>query len=324
MQHRKKCLLGICGLLAVAAMTVIASLLPAASALAAEEAETAYNANTIDITVTVSGPGSAIVIPDSKSLDIVDGVLTNNILSGTTTYRNVVPDSIKHTLVCVNPQSGAEVLNTDIPQVINESAQTVTFTYDMQSTDQVGTAADCTLSATALTESGAIVPSDVLSFSYRAMYIMIKGETAQNGDPIASVKFNSNVKSILFQVYGKDGKPVFVNKDGQEEPILVNADKLNYETLLYELTLPMAKYGAKAGDYTLTAIAYDEENGQGNTVSMNTITIKYRPDLPNNPNTGSVFGDKNISKMDFLLTGLIIFGAVAGFSTYLVLRKNRR
>lgn len=62
----------------------------------------------------------------------------------------------------------------------------------------------------------------------------------------------------------------------------------------------------------------------GNSVKFTYIFEEQNIPVPDTGTfTHSVLDDLNISQMDFLLTGLIVFFSVAGFSTYLVLRKRK-
>ncbi|MBR0460966.1 hypothetical protein IJI91_03230 [Candidatus Saccharibacteria bacterium] len=79
------------------------------------------------------------------------------------------------------------------------------------------------------------------------------------------------------------------------------------------------------GKYALTVKL---KNGNHVVVNERTVTITYvgSRNIPV-PNTG-VFGagilsDLNIGRIDFLLTGLIVFFCVAGFSAYLIVRRRK-
>lgn len=107
-------------------------------------------------------------------------------------------------------------------------------------------------------------------------------------------------------------------------PVLVNRDDIDPATGLITKVLPFAENEAANGKYTTVVVAY---NAKGNIISMVNLDTEYtfiNPDLPETPNTGFTIGDLNISKVDYLITGLIVFGVVAGFALYLVYRKSRR
>ena len=58
-----------------------------------------------------------------------------------------------------------------------------------------------------------------------------------------------------------------------------------------------------------------------------------KPDDPNNPedpskplppDTGSLFRDLNISRADYILTGVVAFGLITGFAVFLMIRRSKR
>lgn len=55
-----------------------------------------------------------------------------------------------------------------------------------------------------------------------------------------------------------------------------------------------------------------------------------QPDQPDDPNkplppdTGSLFRDLNISRADYILTGVIAFGLITGFAIFLMIRRSKR
>ena len=67
--------------------------------------------------------------------------------------------------------------------------------------------------------------------------------------------------------------------------------------------------------------AYDKN---GNIISVKTTPVEYTPATPELPNTGSLVGGLNISRLDYIVTGLIAFALISGFAVYLALRKSRR
>lgn len=319
MKHRKKQLLGIFGLLAVAAMTAIASLIPAGSAAAIDGPET-----TIQVQVVVGepddpnnpggGPSSNIPMIDIQTP--ADGsTITSDTVNVSARYRNV--KDVKYYLRYTDKDGHEQTIEVASFETDGASG-TNEFQLDLTPYKSALGDVDFQLIAKATSENG-VSYEDVVRFSYRGVYVEMSGETAKNDDPIVDVSFNKDVAKITMQVYDKDGNPVFVNANGEEEPLVFDASDLDYDKLYKQVILPMEKYGAKPGDYQLMTLAY---NAAGEMISMNLTNFRYRPDWIKNPNTGSVFADTNISRTDYLLTGLIIFGAVAGFAGFLVLRKK--
>lgn len=316
MQKRRKRFLGACGFVAVMAMTAVAVATPA------PEAEAKSSESTISVTVGDTPTASYVHFVSPP-----DGTIVNQ---KTLTIKAVANEvsSVKYSLNCVkgNGEQFQEVIKT------LGGAENQEFDFNIGGLDT--SQADCTLRADATSNDGGTV-SDVVTFKYRSLYVQIKDEKAENGDPITDVRMSDDVYSLVVQVYDKQGNPVFVTKDGKEEPLLIGRDQFNMDTLQLDVVLPMGKYGALAGEYDLVITAYGDD---GKTVvSMNTNRFTYDPGktpvdpddpdggkTPEVPGTGSVLGDLNISRIDYILTGLIAFGAIVAFAIYLAFRKNRR
>lgn len=323
MKQRKKQLLGVLGLLAVMAMTVLASLLPAGNAAA--EGEPAGPTTTIQVRVEAStdpdnpGPGGpSSSVPYVQFVTPVDGAtVTRNEVTVTADYRNAT--SVKYILRRADAGSTSD--DIVVYEETFEGKESGTNNFVLRMNEYANKFDEgFVLVAEISTESGSIV-SDAVKFTYRAVYVEMAKEPAKNDDPIANVQFNEEVTKLVFQVYDKSGKPVFVNNNGVEEPLIFTGDQLDHDKLALDVVLPMEKYGAKPGDYQLVVLAYNEA---GETISMNLTDFQYRPDWIKNPNTGSVLVDTNISRTDYLLTGLIIFGSVAAFAGFLIFRKKRQ
>lgn len=183
---------------------------------------------------------------------------------------------------------------------------------------------------------------DYVSFSYRAMATSMGAVNTENNNPTVKFRANSQVNSIEAFVYNLKGESVFIDKEQGDVPIIIDWSSRNAETGLVNITLPdgtktTAKYDAKTGEatielpmdkakaskgtYTLVARAYGKN---GDYISMNEERFDYDPKAPKLPDTGSVFGGLNITKADYLVTGLIAFGLAAGFALVLIFRRNHR
>ncbi len=160
---------------------------------------------------------------------------------------------------------------------------------------------------------------DTVSFQYRVMNATYDGVDAK-GDPKIKAEVSTDVDKIQVQVYDKDGNALFVDENGAEHPIIVNRDQID-ENGQVMITLPFAEYGADPGDYTAVLVSYD---AAGNIIAINPVDFPYvLPGTPEVPDTGIFIGDLNISRLDYLLTGLIAFGAVGGMAIYLICRRSR-
>lgn len=317
MKRKTKRVLGVFGLAAVMAMTAIAIALPSPEAHAEEQS----NAD-VTIQVTVVGPGSSLQLVKPTEGEVVK----SNIVPVEYTYQNM--QSVATNLVCM--VAGGQTVEKTFDFEPTDEQGTHAFTIDLNELN-IQPDADCRISLAGKSTTGQDVQDAGVKFTYRAVKVDMgdkdntdgKPNTDENGDPEVSIEIKEGVESILLQVYDMEGNPVFVNKDGVEEPILVTRDQFDLINNVYKLNLPMSKYGAKAGWYDLVVVAYAGDGKE--VVSMNTYRFYYGgPVTPNVPGTGTIMDNLNISRVDYVVTGLIAFGSVAAFGVYLVARKSRR
>jgi len=309
MQKRKKQLLGLCGLAIVGVVTAVALSLPASAYDADGDGSDETDGSSVTVTVNVAENGASVRITSPKHNEVV----TESQIPLTLVTSHVTSVQPILTYKAANGQMVEKNLDVIYP----EGQATVTRMITLPQGDT-----EYTLKVVATGTNGTVV-EDSITFSYRAMSVTTKGEVAENDDPIIYIAANGSVYRFQIQAYAQDGtaKPVFVNAEGEQEALVFGRDALD-ENGKMSVTLPFAKYKAQAGTYDVAVVAYDEA---GNVISMNRVEVKYSPKTPDVPGTGSMLLDNlNISRMDYLLTGLIAFGAVAGFAVYLVFRKSRR
>ncbi len=310
MQRRKKQLLGLVGLVLVAAMTIAAFSLPSGDASAAEEG--GGGTQTV-INVTIPESGQVIRVPQINSETFVDGmtIITPNV-DLPVYYSHITTMSAYLTYV---DRDGKEQRISAPTFLATDEAGTHTFNFQL--TEQ----ADYTAHITAMGRNGQEL-TETITFKYRAMRVVYNEESDDKKNPIFKIEANEAVSSVVLHVYDKSGKPAFRDEHGNEITFDYTRADFDAETGALTVTLPFAQYKLAAGDYTVVATGY---NAEGDVVSVNTTTVKYAPIAPDVPGTGSMLlDDLNISRMDYLVTGLIAFGAVAGFALFLVFRKNRR
>lgn len=319
MKRKTKRLLGVFGLAAVMVTTAIAYALPTPEA----HAEESTDAN-VTIQVKVVGPGETAQLVSPAN----GAVIKSNIVPVEYTYQRMK-------VVYVNLSCDSKSRAAGDPIVVHtqnvpaDNDYTGSFKTNINLNDWgIQADATCRLFLTGKGVNDTDVRDEGVQFEYRAMKVDIpttgdgdeeKPVTDEKGDPEVTIGVRDDVYSLLLQVYNEAGKPVFV-KDGKEEPILVSRDKFDGDS--YTLNLPMSKYGAKTGWYELVAIAYGQDGKE--VISMNTYRFYYDPGTPNVPGAGTVMDNLNISRVDYVVTGLIAFGAVAMFGIYLVARKSRR
>lgn len=313
MQKTKKQLLGFIGLAAVGIMTAVAYAMPAAAA--EEEPLTGTGDVNVVVTVPTQEGSGKITLPVDGSIKTepnTEVVYMYNEIGNAKLYieyKDQNNNIVRKLLDDFTP---------DEPYSAGERRLTVNL-LDYSEKEN-----DYKLILQVTNREGASTGDDIVTFSYRVMTANFEKKPASNGDPILNIDINSEVDKVYVYIYDKNGEPLITDEDGNEVPVLVNRDDIDPATGLITKVLPFAENEATNGKYTAVVVAY---NAKGNIISMGSLDTEYtfvNPDLPETPNTGFTIGDLNISRVDYLITGLIVFGVVAGFALYLVYRKSRR
>ncbi len=313
MQKTKKQLLGFVGLATVGIMTAVAYAMPAAAA----EDEPLTGTGDVNVVVTVptqEGSGKITLPVDGRvetEPETEIAYMYNEIGNAKLyiEYKDQNNNIVRKLLDDFTP---------DEPYSAGERRLTVNL-LDYSEKEN-----DYKLILQVTNREGASTGDDIVTFSYRVMTANFEKKPASNGDPILNIDINSEVDKVYVYIYDKNGEPLITDEDGNEVPVLVNRDDIDPATGLITKVLPFAENEAANGKYTAVVVAY---NAKGNIISMVSLDTEYtfvNPDLPETPNTGFTIGDLNISRVDYLITGLIVFGVVAGFALYLVYRKSRR
>lgn len=311
MKQRKKQLLGVLGLIGVMIMTAIAYALPT-YAVSSDSAETT-------VRLTVIGPGHSLTImsPQDGETIAVNTANGNVVLIAKANQEHL--SKIHYLMTCVDDagnQTKAEA-ESNITEATGSDEATLTMPASASNSD-------CTLKARGFDDKGAEVASDQVNFSFRAMSVAFTGKYDEFGNPEVMLIVTNGVDHVVLQVHDKQGNPIFVNANGDSEAIEITNDKftvLDNGNLSYTMYLPMNKYHAPVGSYDLVSVAYGND---GSVMSMNVNDFYYDPGAAGVPSTGSIIKDLNISRADFILTGMVMFTAVSGFALYLIFRKRRQ
>ena len=154
----------------------------------------------------------------------------------------------------------------------------------------------------------------------RVVKITVTGDTGTNNNnpnPVIDVNVEEGVVMVEVIVYDKDGNEIFRIR------VPVTSATTNH------IELPFDLYNLPDGEYLAAVVpyAYDEN---GNLVALiseeeakkHAILIIYG--TPEVPNTGGLFSSLNLSEKDFLLSGLIIFGAITAGGIFILRRKEAR
>lgn len=302
MKKTKKQLLGLAGLAAVGIMTAVAYGMPAPDASATEQ----------DTTVKVQ---------------ISEGAPSN---------------------VFASPRDGSETANAKVNVVTNYSqAKRLDFylTYkdqngDMQTvlvkswapTDDAGTYSfeldvtpygfgEFAIHTSVVGYDNVARETDTVTFTYNAAVVDPEPGKTENGDTVIDVEFSQDTERIVLAIFDKNGNPL---KDKNGNPVTINLNRSDIDpaTGKVSVTIPFSEYGAKAGIYTGVVSAYDKNDS---LLTMFTFEIEYAPITPDTPNTGMLsIGNLNISRVDYLITGIIAFAVAAGAAFLLIFRRSRR
>lgn len=317
-QKQQKQLLGLAGLAAVGIMTATAYMIPAPNAAAEAgngvytEAPEAGEDFQVNVTVETGQTSSS----------------TNSPADGQEFNTNLVPVSIRYerisrlvsTLSFIDESGVAQekVVDDFVPTGAAKDSGIRTFNIDLgqyKSKDN-----QYKLTTQAYNFEGQAIPADVTKFSYTSTIVTPEPKPEEGGNPFIEIDVNDDVEKVVIQIYDKDGNPILVDKDGKETPIIIDKSAFGEDGKL-KVELPLDKYGVKEGEYTVVVDAYDKN---GNIISVKTTPVEYTPATPELPNTGSLVGELNISRLDYIVTGLIAFALISGFAVYLALRKSRR
>lgn len=316
MQKTKKQLLGFAGLAAVGIMTAVAYAMPAA---AAEEVPPSADGD-VNISVTIlRGRATGYLINPADKSTIMKG--------GDITYAYEEVSKVEVKVERLTNDGYKEVFSEEYPY---DPTTHGTNSVPMSEIPGFGESeADYKVTLEFYDAQGQYANEDTSTFKYRFMKADIAKQPATNGDPILNVDINDAIDSVRVYIYR--GAEPLVDKDGKQVYVDLTRDDIDPTTGRITTVLPFAENDANDGSYAIVVEAYEGTPSEGRLLSMVTLDTDYKlikpadPNLPETPpNTGFVIGDLNISRIDYLITGLIVFGMVAGFALYLVHRKSRR
>lgn len=150
---------------------------------------------------------------------------------------------------------------------------------------------------------GDVPDGDSITFYYLPLYASISededGETYhisldyETGDDIP--EGDGKVAKVVMNVYDEDGELI-----KELSPIVVNAPGKSAE-------ISMEGTGLPSGKYIVKVFAY---NADGEEIYKPYI-LEYNYEAIAVPDTGALFGKLNISRADYLITGLLIFSITA-------------
>lgn len=150
---------------------------------------------------------------------------------------------------------------------------------------------------------------DSVTFDYSALVIDAEQENPGE-NPIVQLYYDDEVvDKIILTVYDKDGN------------IVPGLEAIEVESGTHEVELPFLENDVEGGNYIVKATPYDED---GNIVpnKAQDDLLYIAPDLEI-PNTGGPLGMLNLSRTDYLATGVIVFVSAAAFGLFF-LKKSKK
>lgn len=306
MKKNKKRVLGLAGLIAVIAITAFAISLPAPTAQA-------INSTVVDdISVRVVNN-----VPDITVTGLPDGSVTvNPEQSFTVNYANV--DTYKVTIEYTDQDGITTIYVIDEAQLDFGTGEML---YNINLNDY-GDSTNHGYGNYKITVRGegaeGVYDEQIIEFEFLPAY----AETVTEDDKYyLDVYYNyddqtgesdGRVNSVEVKVYYPG-----TNQEVPFSPINVPLNESGHS----RIELPFAAYGLEPGDYPIAIVAYGRDK---NPLVKNpyTLIVGYKGDGTAIPNTGALFSANNISKTDYLITGLIVFGIIALTGIILIVRNK--
>ncbi len=176
-----------------------------------------------------------------------------------------------------------------------------------------------------ITSSDGRTSEDYVKFNFVSIDTPDDELTVDEDTTKVTINYAATVKILDLTIYDQDGKVV-----GDFPGYVVkNPETGGSDIVPIDLSgLDLAK-----GKYTVKVTAYDTYDRAGGAVGSVTVWFNYvpespnvpvTPDAPNVPDTGALLSSLNISKSDFLITGLIGFTAISVLALFVIKRTNKR
>ncbi|MBQ3309781.1 hypothetical protein IJG78_03870 [Candidatus Saccharibacteria bacterium] len=305
MRVQKKQLLGLGGLAFVVGMTAVAYNLPT-SALSAE--------GNVDVHVQVYSNHFETVIEAP-----LDGADFNN---SNVDFREIHSNANKvhYYLTHVGENGEADVTyeltdyNIDLPAGEQTSGYTE-FQLNLDNYGSYGTY----IFRSVVTASDGRTKEDSVKFTYSSIIVPEQDIDVdpETGEVEVEVCYAAGTKVITLEIKDKNGNVVSQVYDY----VVTNPETGGCETIKVKVD----NIGLDTGDYDIVINTYDNPDKSGKPTGTIVVELSYTaPDAPNVPDTGSMLSALNISKSDFLITGLLGFTVISVIALFVIKRANRK
>ena len=300
MKRTQKRILGFSGLALVIGVTIFAAFLPNPEVLAA---------SSVTDTVIIR------VISGSPSAEIT-GLASGSTIISADQHININFDHLRSYDVVVKFKDKDGNEHTKIVRSGPTEDETGTYPLDFIALSNEFGFGEYTIIVEGEGTDGSTIPGDSIEFSYYPViaavdkdaetgltYLNLDYEPYEEGGP-------GKVSKLEINIYDENGKlmtPI--------SPIVVYAPNTRVE-------IPFEEYELESGKYRLEITAFNPDNEDLYT-PYNTSTDYNAIPVPDagTPDTGGLFGSLNISKIDYLATGLLIF-SVVGISAFVFIVKR--
>lgn len=300
MKRTHKRILGIFGLVFVAVTTVFAASLPGPEAKA-----TTSVTDTISVRVVGSQPNVTLKSPDPS---VEDAIYTSAEQLVKVEYENIEYITVK--LIYTDIDGVEHEYLLDDSEFVDYDAGEFSVTVNLSGENYGYGEYELVVEGIGY---GGISDVDRFNFSYYPVAATLRKDE-DSGLVYVDLDYDTEsedgeVEKILINVYDENGNLVTAIS-----PIEVTAPNKSVE-------IPFADNNLSSGKYTITVTAYDSEG----TLLYKPYTLPaYEHTATPAPNTGAFFRDLNISRADYLITGLIAFFAFGIFGFVFIAKKQKK
>lgn len=307
MQIAKKQLLGFGGLALVVGLTAFATTLPA---------DAISTGGNVQVQVQVYGTNTDTVINSP-----LDGDVYNQPeITFSETHSHAY--GVTYTLEKLN-SDGSVAKSWDLGHAVTGEDVNGNTEFAINLDDYDGTGV-YVIRSVAGTKYGS-TKEDEVRFTYAA--ISADQDDVSTSGTVTSfrVYYTAGVKSLTYQLK---------NSNGETISGVYKVDTASPATGGYaDLSIDFADLNLETGTYTIYIVGYEETNAEGDVIGTAAVTFKYtksapvgpdEPDAPNVPDTGSLLSALNISRADFLITGLIAFVAISVAALFVIKKAHKK
>lgn len=222
--------------------------------------------------------------------------------------------SVSYYLTKLNPDGtvASKVEITD--QKIEGTDVSGTTTFDLDMNDYGGTGVYVFESK--LIGVDDTTHTDHVQFTYAAISAEDPTVSDSGAEVSYRVKYSSGVKSLTYQLFDEKNNAI-------SEPITINTTDPEAGGYM-DIDIDVTNLDLKSGKYQILTVGHSEKDGAGQTIGTDLVSFNYTaPDSPDVPDTGSLLAALNISRADYLITGIIGFTAISVAALFIVMKSKR-